>query len=80
VIERLFLPVLTLVKPVEPGSPLDPDLVLLGDVSFDVASGVLVPLRIIAPNILSAELNTGLLRGWADESDQGLNVDDSSKI
>ena len=58
----------------------DSNLALLGNVDSDVASLVLVLLFVIAPDVLRAELDSGLLGGRTDESDQGLNIDDSSKI
>ncbi len=70
----------TLVEGLEPGCPLDPNLTFLGNVNSFVARLVLVLLLIVAPNILCAKLDAGLLGGWTDESDQGLNVDNSSKI
>ncbi len=80
VVERKLFPVLTLVEGIELGRPIDPDLVLVGNVNLFVTSLVLVSFRVIAPNILSTKLDAGLYCGWSDEGDQGLNVDDSSKI
>ncbi len=71
---------LTLVEGLESGSPFDPNLALLWNVNSFIASLVLVLLGVIAPDILRAELDSGLLGGWTDESDQGLNIDNSSKI
>jgi hypothetical protein len=80
VVEGKFFPILTLVIPVEPGGPFDPDLVLLRNVNLYVASFVLVSFSVVATNILSAKLDAGLYCGWPDERDQGLNVDNSSEI
>ncbi len=77
-VERLFLPILTLVKGVELVRPLDPDLVLVGNVSLFVTGLILVSFCVVAPDILGAKLNAGLLGGWT--SDQSLNIDDSTKI
>ncbi len=79
-VERLLIPVFALVEGVELVRPLDPDLVLVRNVNLFVTGLVLVSFRIVAPNILSAKLDAGLLGGRSDEGDQGLNVDDSSKI
>ena len=41
---------------------------------------VFAVFSVVAPNVLGAELDAGLLGGWTDESDQSLNVDNSPKI
>ncbi len=79
-IEWKLLPILTLVVPIEPGRPFDPDLVLLGDVNRLVAIFILVSFKVFASDILSAELDTGLNCGWPDKRDQGLNVDNSPEV
>ncbi len=56
------------------------NLVFPGNVNFDVVGRILVSLLVVAPNILCAELGAGLLGGWTDKSDQGLNIDNSSKV
>ena len=80
VVERLLFPILTLVKGVELVRPLDPDLVLVGNVGLFVTGLILVPFCVVAPDILGAKLDAGLLGGWTDESDQSLDIDDSTKI
>jgi hypothetical protein len=79
-VEGELFPILTLVEGLELSCPLDPNLALLGDVNLDVASLVLVSIRVVAPNILSTKLNSGLLCGRPDKSDQRLNVDNSSEV
>ncbi len=79
-IERKLFPILTLVEGVELGCPLDPDLVLVGDFDPYITVLVLVSFRVVAPNILSTELNARLYCGWPDDRDQRLNIDDSSNI
>ncbi len=79
-VERKTFPVLTFVEGFKPGRPLDPNLALPGNVNLDVVSCVLVALLVVAPDILSTKLNSGLFGGRSDKCDQCLNVDDSSKI
>ncbi len=80
VVERVLFPILALVIPVEPGRPFDPDLIFLRNVNLYVTSLILVLFGVVAPDILSTKLDAGLFCGWTNESDQGLNVDDFSKI
>ncbi len=79
-VERLFFPILTLVEGVELARPFNPDLVLVGNVGLFVAGLVLVSFCVVAPDILGAKLDAGLLSGWTDKGDQSLNIDDSAKI
>ena len=79
-LERQVYPVFTFVKGFELGHPFDPDLVLLGNVNFFVTCRVFISFRVVAPNVLSTEIDAGLYRGWPDERDQRLNVNDSSKV
>ena len=75
-----LLPILAHVEGLKLGRPLDPDLVFLGNVNPFVARLVLIVFRVVAPDVLSAELNSGLLGGGPDESDQRLNIDNSSEV
>ena len=79
-LEGQVYPVFTFVEGLELGSPLNPDLVLVGDFDPLVTSFILVSFRVVTPDILSTKLDAGLYRGWPDERDQRLNVDNSSKI
>ncbi len=69
VVERLFFPVFALVEGIELVRPLDPDLVLVGDVNLFVTLLVLISFGVVTPNILSAKLDSGLLGGRSDKSD-----------
>jgi hypothetical protein len=80
VVERLFFPVFALVEGIELVRPLDPDLVLFGNVNLFVTLLVIISFGVVTPNILSAKLDSRLLGGRSDKSDQGLNVNDSSKV
>jgi hypothetical protein len=75
VIEGELFPILTYVEGLELSCPLDPNLVLLGNVNLFVAGLVLVALCVVDPDVLRAELNSGMLGGRPEESDQRLNVD-----